>query len=234
MPYTLKNKIVAVPVPLGSYALSVAGVVLEEGGRLVLGTAPEKLELLKGEFRGEPNVFCQRLNSNSAQSFRAFFKQAYSRFGRPDVLVLRAISSEHTSLANQMEHASRELLLWMDALALWIGKEVHIIVIAPAFLGRALVSIATEFFKLKFVTTQPVIRITTVATAVQADGVDAMASRIIMPTSNQSNALPILRTKSGSSANAPRINLQTPCPKNCCPVLGPTVHENDEAAKRCC
>jgi hypothetical protein len=215
--YNLKDKIVAIPRPLGSYALPVAGTVLEADGRLILGAAPEKLELLKGAFRGERNVFCQRLNFNSARSFRAFFKKTYTRFGRPDVLVLRAISSSAgVSLKSQTEHASRELLRCLDALAPWIGKEVHIIVIAPAFFGRVAVSIATEFFKLKFVTTQPVIRMTTVATDMQADGANAIVSNIIMAAGNQDKALPVRRTKSRSSANAPNLSLRMFSPKISC------------------
>lgn len=211
--HNLKDKIVAIPRPLGSYALPVAGAVLEGDGRLVLGAAPEELQRLKAAFRGERNVFCQTLSFNSARSFRAFFKKTYTRFGRPDVLVLRALSSADVPLISQIEHASRELLLCMDALAPWIGKEVHIIVIAPAFFGRAAVSIATELFRLKFVTTQPMIRISTVATDIQADSAKALVSNVIMPVGDQRNALSIRRRASENNAKDSRINFRLLHPK---------------------
>lgn len=209
MAYNLKGKTVAIPGNIGCYSLTVVGAVLGGGGRLVLGAAPEKLELLKGEFRGERNVFCQRLNSSSAQSFRAFFKKAYARFGSPDVVVLRALSSPtDVPLQKQIEHAGLELLLCLDGLAPWIGKEVHIIVIAPWFFGCVAISIATEFLNLKFETAQPVIRMTTVATVVQSDGTNAMASSVIMPTGNQGKTFTMRQRMSRRSAKAPNADLR--------------------------
>jgi len=194
MPQNVKDAVFAIPVESGSYVLGAVGPILERGGRFVLGSAPNGYEALKVQFRGEQNVYCQQLNSNSRDSFETYFEKSDARFRRLDVVVLGdAIwSSADCPWDERIKNGTRTLLTCLDASIPYIRKELHIVLVGPVSLTRVAVQVSKAFLQAKFAltlaSTWPLIRVTTVATDAQGADGNALTSVSIPLVSWRQNA----------------------------------------------
>jgi NAD(P)-dependent dehydrogenase (short-subunit alcohol dehydrogenase family) len=151
----MAGKVIAIPSVNARYDEAITELVLEQGGRLVLGASPAQYETLDEKIDGRDGVYCQPVCLDRPKSVSEFFQIAFAQFERLDVVLLEIAPSKRQRMTTEkaIELGTRRLLHCLDAAIPYIDRDLHFLCVAPAS-GAAAIPIATAFLATKFATTR--------------------------------------------------------------------------------
>ena len=211
----LRGKVIAVPSVNPRYDDAIAELVLEQGGRLALGTSPADFETLDAKIDGREGVYCQPIDLDRPKSVSEFFQIAFAQFERLDVVVLELAQPKRQRMTTDkaIELETRRLLHCLDAALPYIDGDLHFLCVAPAS-GAAAIPIATAFLAAKFAArraaTAPRVRMSIVSPPTDRSEDDTSFARTIVHLMKEPRMPDVIETVLSSARKKRRSTARPP------------------------
>lgn len=146
MTHATEGKIIAIPCAQTALAERLVEMLMRGKHRLALGVPQSSFRQLEARLDGRERVYGQPLDLDSPASANTFFQVAFAQLGQPDIVILEALprKGRGETAEDAIEIGTRRLLHCLDAALSYVGKDLHLVCVTPAY-GLAAIPIATAF-----------------------------------------------------------------------------------------
>lgn len=146
MTHATEDKMIAIPCAQTALAERLVEMLMRGKHRLALGVPQSSFQQLEARLDGRERVYGQPLDLDSPASANTFFQIAFAQLGQPDIVVLETLPrrGRGETPEDAIEIGTRRLLHCLDAALSYVGRDLHLVCITPAY-GLAAIPIATAF-----------------------------------------------------------------------------------------
>jgi len=188
MGHCLAGRVVAIPSGTTAMGVTVAQLIAEEEGYLVLGAATvAQVKVVDAALPMASSAYAMQVDLDRPKSVDEFFRIAIGQFGRVDAIVLESakIAPRGAVTEKALGLAARRMLHCLDAALRYAVGDLHVINIAPVA-GRYAIPVATAFLGAKLATSRggevlaPVVRMSVISAFDGAHSDEGSVARTVL------------------------------------------------------
>lgn len=209
MVHDLEGKVIAIPSSHAPYGTHIVESLLKCENRVALGAPAADFQMLDARIDGRDGVFCQPVDLDRETSANTFFQIAFAQLGPIDIIVLEMLPAKarRMSAEKAVGVGTRRLLHCLNAALPYVGDDLHLMCIAPAY-GPAAIPITTSFLAAKIASSgimkTPRVRMSVVSPPTDSAWDDAAFARSIVHLLRETRSPDVTETVLPARRRGPR------------------------------